>query len=72
MGRNEEENTRKVAIANCIALEKEPRNEVRGGEGAIEQMEEDYLDVDWGIPTQPSATQFKDYLRVDPGETPRI
>ena len=41
-------------------------------------MEEDYLDVDRlsqgdTNPTQlASATQFKDYLRVDTGDTPRI
>ena len=75
MGKNEEDNTRKVAIA----LEKESGNEVWGGEEAIEQMEEDYLDADrlsQRGDTNPtlldSATQFKDYLREDTGDTPRI
>ena len=42
-------------------------------------MEEDYLDADrlsQGGDTNPtlldSATQFKDYLREDTGDTPRI
>ena len=69
MGRNEEDNTRKVAIGEGAG------NEVWGGEGAIEQMEEDYLDVDrlsqGGYQPNP-AGQFKDYLRVDTGDTPRI
>ena len=59
-------------------LEKDSGNEVWGGEGAIEQMEEDYLDVDRlsqgdTNPTQlASATQFKDYLEVGTGDTARI
>ena len=40
MGRHEEDNTRKVTIGEGAG------NEVCGGEGAIDQMEEDYLDVE--------------------------